>query len=306
LINLNELSAEMGKMFRRLIDASIRLSFIHDKDLKCVLSDPGQVQQVVLNLVLNARDAMPKGGNLIVTTQNHETSDALEAQGLKIPPGSYVGLSVTDTGSGMDEKTQKLLFEPFFTTKGEKGNGLGLATVYGIVRQWGGYLWVQSTLGSGSTFSIYFPASAETSREAAPAPSAPPAVTGTETILVAEDEDSVRRIVVRAMRNYGYHVLEAGNGIEAIKISWNYKKVIHLLLTDTVMPKMNGMELSDELKRARPEMGILYMSGYPREVLSQQGKIDPSIHLIQKPFSNNELAERVRKILDEKAAPKFS
>jgi signal transduction histidine kinase len=301
LVNLNELSSEMSKMFKRLIDASIDFDLVQDRDLKLIQSDPGQIQQVILNLVLNARDAMPKGGKLIVATKNYESTEALEVRGLKIPPGSYVALSVTDTGTGMDEETQKHLFEPFFTTKGEKGTGLGLATVYGIVHQWGGYLWVYSTFGMGTTLSIYFPAVMEAAAVVAKPKEISLGAKGSETILVAEDEEQVRKMVVRAMEKYGYNVLQAGNGLEAIQRASSYKDTIHLLLTDTVMPKMNGKELCDELKKTRPEISILFMSGYPREVLSQQGTIDPSIKLIQKPFSNNELAERVRLVLDEKS-----
>jgi CheY-like chemotaxis protein len=258
------------------------------------------MQQVILNLVLNARDAMPKGGKLIVTTKNVETSEVLEVRGLVIPPGSYVGLSVTDTGTGMDEETQKQVFEPFFTTKGDKGTGLGLATVYGIVQQWGGYLWLYSSVGMGTTFSIYFPA---VNAGGAPVPKPKGLLLtakGTETILIAEDEDALRKVMVRTMENNGYRVLQATNGVEAVQRALNYKDTIHLLLTDTVMPKMNGKELAGELGKTRPEMRIIFMSGYPLEVLSLQGKIDPSINLIQKPFSNSVLAERVRVVLDQK------
>ena len=300
LVNLNELSSEMSKMFKRLIDASVDFAVIHDKDLNLIQSDPGQIQQVILNLVLNARDAMPKRGNLIVVTKNVESADIQPGKGPTLPPGSYVRLSVTDTGSGMDEETQKHIFEPFFTTKGEKGTGLGLATVYGIVHQWKGHLWLNSTLGVGTTFSVYFPAAKETAAMETKPKRISIAANGSETILVAEDEEPVREVVVRTLEQFGYRVLWAGNGVEALEKARNYEEPIHLLLTDTVMPKMNGKGLSDELKKARPEMKILFMSGYPREVLSQQGRVDPSINLIQKPFSNNELVERIRRVLDEK------
>ncbi|HEY5038380.1 MAG TPA: ATP-binding protein, partial [bacterium] len=258
------------------------------------------IQQAVLNLVLNARDSMPKGGQLIIVTKNVESADVLEANGLKIPPGSYVGLSVTDTGSGMDEETQKHLFEPFFTTKGEKGTGLGLATVYGIVNQWNGHLRLHSTPGVGTTFYIFFPTVTEGIALVAKPKRTSLVVRGSETILVAEDAEPVRKMVVRALESFGYRVIQAGNGPEAIEKARHYKDTIHLLITDTVMPKMNGKELAEELKKTRPKMSILFMSGYPREILSQQGTIDPSIHLIQKPFSNEELAERIREVLDQK------
>ncbi len=301
LINLNELSSEMSRMFKRLIDASIDFAILQDKDLKLIQSDPGQIQQVIVNMVLNARDAMPKGGQLIIITKNVESTQVQEVSGLTIDPGSYVCLSVTDTGIGMDEDTQKHLFEPFFTTKGEKGTGLGLATVYGIVKQWNGHLRLQSLPGVGSTFSIYFPAVQESA--ALEKESKPPslAAKGTETILVAEDSEQVRKIVVRSMESYGYRILEAANGIEAMEKVKNYKDVIHLLITDTVMPKMNGKELAEQSVKIRPDMNVLFMSGYPQDVLSQQGSLDPSIHLIQKPFTNEELAARIRGVLDGKS-----
>ncbi|GEM_PF-640685 len=299
LINLNELGSEIAKMLKRLIDASIDFTFIQDENLKWIKSDPGQIQQVILNLVINARDAMPKGGKLMVATKNYESSEAVKITGLTIPSGSYVSLSVTDTGMGMDDETQKHLFEPFFTTKGEKGTGLGLATVYGIVQQWGGFLGVDSTLGMGTTFSIYFPVVQKTAKVASkPKPISSKGFKGSETILVAEDEEQVRKIVTRTMENLGYHVLQAGNGVEAIQQALNYQDTIHLLLTDVVMPQMNGKALAEELHKARPEMSILFMSGYTREVLSAEGTIDLSIHLIQKPFSNDKLAERIREVLD--------
>ena len=301
LVNLNDLGADMCKMFKRLIDASIDFQFTQAKDLKCIQSDPGQIQQVMLNLVLNARDAMPHGGKLIVATKSIETTEALEVTGLTIPPGSYVGLTVTDTGTGIDPETQTHLFEPFFTTKGEKGTGLGLATVWGIVNQWEGYVWLYSTLGLGTTFTIYLPAVGNISTiDSQPKPLSL-AAHGSETILVAEDEEPLRNIIVRSLEKYGYHVLQAGNGIEAVQTSMNYKNPIHLLLTDTVMPKMNGQVLAEELTTQRPQMRILFMSGYPLEILPQNGKIVSSIHLIQKPFSNETLARRIREILEQQA-----
>jgi len=305
LVNLNDQSTEMSKMFKRVIDASVDFAIIQEKELNWIHSDPGQIQQLILNLVLNARDAMPNGGNLIVVTKNVESSEAMEMQGITIPPGSYVGISVTDTGTGMDEETQKQVFEPFFTTKGEKGTGLGLATVYGIVNQWEGYLWLRSTPGVGTTFSIFFPAVKDPVVAVIKPKRTSMAAIGSETILVAEDEEKVSRIVVRALENYGYRVLRAVNGLEGVQLANDYKGPIHLLLTDTVMPKMNGKELAEALKKTRPDLKILFMSGYPREVLSQQGKIDASINLIQKPFSNDALARRIREVLDQSEKTAF-
>jgi len=299
LVHLNDLVSDMCKMFKRLIDASIDFEFIQAKNLKWIQSDPGQIQQILLNLVLNARDAMPKGGKLIVTTKSVESAEPLEVKGLTIPAGSYVGLTVTDTGTGIDPETQEHLFEPFFTTKGDKGTGLGLATVWGIVNQWEGFIWLYSTPGLGTTFTIYFPAiGTETTLDVKPK-TASGNLQGTETILLAEDEEPLRRIMVKALEKYGYKVLQASNGVEAIQVALNYNDEIHLLLTDTVMPKMNGKILSEELKVTRPGTRTLFMSGYPLEVLSKQGAVISSISLIQKPFSNEGLGRRVREVLDQ-------
>ncbi len=299
-VNLNELSAEMNKMLKRLIDAAIDLSIIQDKDLRPILTDPGQMQQVILNLVLNARDAMPRGGHLIIETRNIR-EDKLEGE-LKptLPSGDYVRLNVTDTGTGMSEQIQKHVFEPFFTTKAGKGTGLGLASVYGIVTKWSGHIFLHSTPGMGTTFTLYFPALQAVEAVAAKPKQIALIPQGSETILLAEDEGPVRKVLVRTLEKYGYRVLEAQNGIEAVQKAWAYKDPIHLLLTDTVMPKMNGKELADELKKTRPKTKVLFVSGYPREVLSQQGILNSDIHLIQKPFELEDLAREIRKILDEK------
>jgi two-component system, cell cycle sensor histidine kinase and response regulator CckA len=299
-VNLNDLSAEMNKMLKRIIEATIDLAIIQDKTISPILADPGQMQQVILNLVLNAQDAMPKGGHLIVETKSIRADDLEDEQKNSIPRGDYVRLSVTDTGTGMSPEIQKKIFEPFFTTKAGKGTGLGLASVYGIVTKWGGQIFVHSTLGMGSTFSIYFPAMVSTEKSESKPKQAALIPLGSETILVAEDEAPVRKILVRTLEKYGYRVLSAMNGVEAVQVAWNYKEPIQLLLTDTVMPKMNGKELADELRKSRPKIKVIFVSGYPREVLSQQGIIDPAIHLIQKPFELDDLAHQVRKILDEK------
>ncbi len=299
-VHLNELSTEMNKMLKRLIDAAIDFSVIQDPALKPILADPGQMQQVILNLVLNARDAMPQGGHLILETRNVESLELDPEKGFALPPGAYVQLSVTDTGIGMDPEVQKRIFEPFFTTKAGKGTGLGLATVYGIVNQWKGQIVVRSFPRTGSTFTLYFPA-LESVPQAESKPKQETLIPhGSETLLVAEDEDPVRKILVRTLERQGYQVLEARNGVEAVQKAWNHEGTIHLLLTDTVMPKMNGKELADELKKSRPKVKIIFISGYPREVLSQQGIMDPSIHLIQKPFDLDYLSQQIRKILDEK------
>lgn len=299
-VNLNDLSAEMNKMLKRLLDANVDLAIIQDGDLRPVLADPGQVQQIILNLVLNARDAMPKGGNLIVETKQVRGVELEMEEKPSLPPGDYARLSVTDTGTGMTPEVQKHIFEPFFTTKAGKGTGLGLATVYGLVHKWSGHVFVHSTPGMGTTFTLYFPSLTE-----APAAVSKPRQMnlipqGSETVLVSEDEAPVRRVLVRTLEKYGYRVLEAENGLQALQKAWGYKDVIQLLLTDTVMPKMNGKELADELKKTRPKMKVIFISGYPKEILSQQGVLDAGIHLIQKPFDLEDLARQVRKVLDEK------
>jgi two-component system, cell cycle sensor histidine kinase and response regulator CckA len=299
-VNLNELSAEMSKMLKRLIDANVDLAIIQEKDLKPVLADPGQMQQIILNLVLNARDAMPKGGNLILETKNVEAGQVEKEERPTLPEGSFVRLSVTDTGTGMTPEVQKHIFEPFFTTKAGKGTGLGLATVYGLVAKWSGQIFVHSTLGMGTTFTLYFPAMISTEGFEAKSKQIALIPQGSETVLLAEDEGPVRKVLVRTLEKYGYRVLEASNGLEAVQKAWDYKDTIHLLLTDTIMPKMNGKELADELKKSRPKMKVVFISGYPREVLSQQGVLHAGIHLIQKPFELEDLAREIRKILDEK------
>ena len=299
-VNLNELSTEMSKMLKRLIDATVDLSIIQDKEIQFILADQGQMQQVILNLVLNARDAMPKGGNIIVETKHVPSKNLELEQRPTLPPGSYVRLSVTDTGTGMTPEIQKHIFEPFFTTKAGKGTGLGLATVYGIVTKWSGHIFLHSTPGMGTTFTFYFPA--------LPPVSAPKHKTkqmslipqGSETVLIAEDEDPVRKVLVRTLEKYGYRVLEAANGIEAVQKAWSFEGPIHLLLTDTIMPKMNGKELADEIMKTRPQTKVVFVSGYPREVLSQQGILESGIHLIQKPFELEDLVRQIRKVLDEK------
>ena len=299
-VNLNELSAEMNKMLKRLLDANVDLAIIQDGDLRPILADPGQVQQIILNLVLNARDAMPKGGHLIVETKQLRGGE-LEQEGRpSLPPGDYARLSVTDTGTGMTPEVQKHIFEPFFTTKAGKGTGLGLATVYGLVHKWSGHVFVHSTPGMGTTFNVYFPSLAEAPSQIPKARQMDLIPQGSETVLVSEDEAPVRRVLVRTLEKYGYHVLEAENGLQALQKAWGYKDVIQLLLTDTVMPKMNGKELADELRKTRPKIKVVFISGYPKEILSQQGVLDTGIHLIQKPFDLEDLARQVRKVLDEK------
>ena len=207
---------------------------------------------------------------------------------------------MTDTGTGIDPETQKRIFEPFFTTKAGKGTGLGLATVYGIVNKWSGHIFVQSIVGLGSSFVLYFPALPETETQKTKPMQIDLIPQGSETVLLAEDEEPVRKILIRTLEKYGYRVLEAKNGLEAVQKAWAFPDPIHLLLTDTIMPKMNGKELADEIRKSRPKVKVIFISGYPREVLSQQGVLDPDIILIQKPFDLDDLVRQVGKTLHEK------
>ncbi len=299
-VNLNDLSVEMNKMLKRVINETIHLSIIQGLKLRSIMIDPGLMQQVILNLVLNACDAMPKGGELILETGNILKEELELEHHPSLPAGDYVRLNVTDSGSGMDLETQKHIFEPFFTTKTDKGTGLGLATVYGIVTNWSGHLFVHSRPGMGSTFTIYFPALPEQTINGAKPKQIALIPHGVETLLVVEDEEPLRRIFVRTMKSYGYKILEAPNGQEAMEIARNHPEPIHLLMTDLMMPKMNGKELADEIKKRRPKTKILFISGYAREVLAQQGFLESGIHLFQKPFELDDLAMEIRKILDEK------
>ncbi len=297
-ISPNQICVQMNKMFKRVIDPKIEFKLIQDKEPKYIQADSGQIQQVILNLVINARDAMPNGGKLMIET-DHLTIAALDPVD-NIPPGSYVRLKVTDTGTGMSPEVQQRIFEPFFSTKADKGTGLGLATVYAIVKNWGGHILVHSILGAGTTFSIYFPALDSTDGVKTEAKQEEMIPMGSETILVAEDEGSFRKILVRTLEQYGYKVLQGADGAEALEAASKYDGKIDLLLTDTVMPKMNGKELADAVKKARPGIKAIFTSGYAQELLSEQGILDQDIHLIQKPFSFDFLMLELRKVLEGK------
>ena len=297
-IRMNDVVSSLGKMLRRLIGENIELATYVDADLWTVRADPIQIDQIVLNLAVNARDAMPRGGKLSISTSNVEIDLPLVEGPLKIPAGQYVVLEVTDTGCGMDEHTVARIFEPFFTTKKHgKGTGLGLATVYGIVKQSGGYIRVTSNPGSGTSFIVYLPRdnSAETvDMIELFAPGESPCV---ETILLVEDEDTVRKLACETLRGYGYTVLEASNGPEAVSASAKFDGTIHLLITDVVMPGMSGLELSQNLKKSRPGMPVLFMSGYSEEVLSRVGFMGPGEAFFQKPVTPARLYAKIREIL---------
>jgi signal transduction histidine kinase/ActR/RegA family two-component response regulator len=300
VIELNTIVVEMGNMLPRLIGEHIEYSFVSDPKLASIKADPGQIEQVILNLAVNARDAMPSGGKLIVRTRNLAVDEAEAVKRPPMTPGRYVLLSVTDTGHGMDEATKTHIFEPFFTTKEVgKGTGLGLATVYGVVKQSGGFIWVISSLGKGTTFEIYLPqASGPVSKSDLEA--RPPIIPdGSETILVAEDEAGVRELACQFLRVKGYTVLEAKDGQEALEIAAQHSGAIDLILSDMIMPKMNGGELAVRLKAIRPQIRVAFMSGYSEFSRGDMGHDFASAPVLQKPFSPATLVGIVREALAE-------
>jgi signal transduction histidine kinase len=301
VIDLNTLVVEMERLLRRVIGERFDLQSHPDAENGRVKADPSQLEQVVLNLGVNARDAMPRGGKLIIRTEN-VTLDRAEAAQLSsaLRPGDYVMLSVTDTGAGMDEETMSHIFEPFFTTKGPgKGTGLGLATVYGIVSQTGGGISVESDPGKGSVFRIYLPV------ETAPVdysrvPLAPVEKSDNfETVLVVEDEEIVRELVCEVLEHQGYNVLCAADGVEAMDLAADFDGEIHLLVTDVIMPHMNGHELAAKLSAIRPDMKVLYVSGYSDTDIGDHGSLDPRHELLQKPFTPQTLARKIRDVIRE-------
>jgi CheY-like chemotaxis protein len=272
------------------------------RDLWMVKVDPGQVEQVLLNLVVNARDAMPEGGKLTIETANVELDQGYTRTHVEVNPGPYVMLAVSDSGCGMDAATQARIFEPFFTTKEkDKGTGLGLATVYGIVKQSGGSIWVYSEPGKGTTFKVYLPRSVEEREEVAVAASRPATARGEETVLLVEDEPSLRPLISEVLRMNGYDVLEAGNGTDALKIAFEHGGSIDLVVSDLVMPGMGGAELIRRLARSQPEMKALFISGYTEGAALHQGVRTVGVAYLQKPFTPSALAEKVREVLEAKS-----
>jgi nitrogen-specific signal transduction histidine kinase len=299
ILGLNGVVSNIEPMLRRLIGEDIDLIAKLEPGLGQVKADAGQIEQIILNLAANARDAMPRGGKLIIETANVELDATYLRRHAGVEPGWYVMLAVSDTGIGMDAATQARIFEPFFTTKAQgQGTGLGLATVYGIVKQSGGHIWVYSELGRGTTFKIYLPRVHETARAVKPRPGLLDMPPGSETVLVVEDEESVRALTRHILERCGYTVLEAGHGGEALLLAEQRQEPIHLLLTDVVMPHTSGRELADRLAALHPEMKVLYISGYTDQHLVHHGVLEPGMHLLQKPFSPQALAHLVRQVLD--------
>jgi signal transduction histidine kinase len=299
VLNINQTVGNLDKMLRRLIKENIQFSFVLDPQLDRVKADPGQIEQIVLNLVVNARDAMPNGGSLRIQTKNVEKSPAQAGPGAS--PSRFVLLEVTDTGTGMDQQTQAHMFEPFFTTKAVgKGTGLGLATVYGIVKQSNGHIEVQSTPGRGSSFQIYLPAEAQAAAALEPGKdAAEPVFSRGETILVVEDAAPLRELICQALSVSGCTVLSSPEAQEALRIVKQQKGVIDLMITDVIMPGMNGPALAKQVRALRPETKILYMTGYSGEFVRSDMLI-PGVSFIQKPFTPADLRRKIRKMLAEK------
>lgn len=306
VFGVNNVVSELEKMLRRMIGEDIELRVSLHPDLGNIKADPVQLEQVIMNLVVNARDAMPKGGKLTIETSNVYLDQTYATEHMSVEPGTYVMLAISDTGCGMDKDTRQRIFEPFFTTKAQgKGTGLGLSTVYGIVKQSGGNIWVYSEEGRGSTFKIYFPQVREEAEEYRRLTTKPEAPRGSETILLVEDADWVRKLARQLLERAGYRVVEASGAEEAIRIidtSTNGTK-IDLVLTDVIMPGMSGNDMSKQLLTKRPDLPVLYMSGYTDDAIVQHGVLEPGINFIQKPFSPDALALKVREVLDGKPQP---
>jgi len=307
IVNLNDIATENLKMLTRMIGEDVDLVLTPGRDLWSVRADGGQIEQVIMNLAVNARDAMPSGGKLTLETSNVTLDEEYARQLAPLRPGDYVMISISDTGIGMDPETQSKIFEPFFTTKGPKGTGLGLSTVYGIVKQSGGYIWVFSEVGRGTTFKIYLPRVASV-EEPLPQFATRPAQfqkvePGTETILLVEDEANLRYLARQYLEKQGYRVIEAADGAVAMQIAVAHEGIIHLLLTDVIMPGMNGRELAQRISEIRPNVKILYMSGYTENVIGHNGTLEAGVRLLQKPFNLRDLKSKVREVLDATPTP---
>jgi PAS domain S-box-containing protein len=307
IVNLNDIATENLKMLTRMIGEDIDLVMTPGKSLWAVRADAGQIEQVIMNLAVNARDAMPSGGKLTIETANITLDEEYARVHAPLHAGDYVMVSISDTGAGMDSETQSHIFEPFFTTKGTKGTGLGLSTVYGIVKQSGGYIWVYSELGRGTTFKIYLPRVPSIEEPAVHTIAAPALFQkvepGTETILLVEDEANLRYLARQYLEKQGYRVIEAADGAVAMQIAVAHEGVIHLLLTDVIMPGMNGRELAQRISEIRPNVKVLYMSGYTENVIGQDGTLDAGVRLLQKPFNLRDLKSKVREVLDATPTP---
>jgi len=305
VLDLNEIVGRMQGMLQRLIGEHIELEASLDTDIGQVRADPGQLEQVLMNLVLNARDAMPQGGKLTIETADVRLGEDYAREHIDAEPGPYVMLTVSDTGHGMDEEIQSHIFEPFFTTKeAGQGTGLGLSTAFGVVKQSKGRITVSSEPGVGTTFTIYLPSVPDAPDVQEASQALPENLRGTETVLLVEDEQAVRRAVRDVLQRNGYRVLVASNAGEALLISEQHTGFIHLMLTDVVMPRMSGPDLVERLEPWHPEMKVLYVSGYTDDAIAQHGILDPGVALLQKPFSVESLLQKVRQVLATPRRPK--
>jgi len=304
ILDVNTVVSDIERMLRRLIGEHIDLKTRKAPDLWKVKADPGQIEQAILNLVLNARDAMPSGGTLSVETSNADLDEAFSASHVPTPPGPYVCVAVTDTGIGISDEIKARLFEPFFTTKERgKGTGLGLSTTYGIIKQSGGYLWCESEVGRGTTFRVFLPRVEEPVAEVVERKTPAPLHPGDETVLLVEDEPEVRSLVQRILKTQGYTVVTAANPDEAVAVAREFKGTIQLMVTDVVMPGMSGIQLADRLQPTRPSMRVLFVSGYTDDAMGPHGILEPGKAFLQKPFTPVALARKVREILDADRRP---
>jgi CheY-like chemotaxis protein len=298
ILDINAVVSGAEEMLHRLIGENVELQVILNPKLRSIKADPGQMEQIIMNLVVNARDAMVAGGRITIETSNVELDDEYAARHASTVPGPHVMLAVTDTGCGMDAQTQARIFEPFFTTKDfGKGTGLGLSTVYGIVKQSGGSVWVYSEVGIGTTFKIYLPCANAIPEVAIPETHLKKIRQGTETILIVEDDVALLKVTQRSLEEVGYAVLPAGSPADAIRLAESHLGPIHLMVTDVIMPQMSGDRLAAQLSAMRPEMKVLYVSGYTDDAIVNHGVLEPGLSFLQKPFSPKALARKVFEML---------
>jgi CheY-like chemotaxis protein len=305
ILDLSQLVAELSRMLKRIIGETIAMEMNLADDLWPIRVDPSKMDQIIMNLVVNARDAMPDGGTLTIDTANVTLTGSAALAEADGESGDYVLLTVRDTGVGIHQEAQRHIFEPFFTTKKRgQGTGLGLSTVFGIVKRFQGHIRLESDIDAGTTFRIYLPRAQETRSNGASQPQdqlITGLVRGTETVLLVEDETAVRELAVNVLKSCGYRVLAAKDGVEALQTGESFSETIDLLVTDVIMPNMNGTELAEGLQGQYPEIRVLYMSGYAGEEIEQNSALTPDVSFLSKPFSIAELTQKVRLVLDQKA-----
>ena len=301
VISLNTIIKDFLKIFAKIVGEDIVFTTYLSPESCTVEADPGQIEQILMNLIINAKDAMPNGGEIIIETAVVQLDKSYIEKHMEVKPGQYVLLSISDTGEGMDENVKSKIFDPFFTTKEQgKGTGLGLATVYGIVKQHGGYIYVYSEKNKGTTFKIYLPACHKNVEETERKYFTGALLQGNHTILIVDDNPSIRELIVETLKPLGYHCLQAASGKEAIDLLQKYKGEVHLLLTDVVMPHMNGKELAETIKKERPDIKVIFMSGYTENIITHHGVLDKGINYISKPITPVALTQKIKSALNEK------